>query len=370
MTDPGRKKPKRTGAMRIADGFDARPPSGGEWLSGTGADADIVISSRVRLARNVRGHRFLIQAEDEEKSDIEQELRGVLSRVEFPEEMVYLPLQKAPPLDAEVLVERHLISRELARADGPRGVCYSGGEGTSIMVCEEDHLRLQVLRSGFQLDAAWEAVDRLDDLVAKQAEYAFSPKYGYLTCCPTNVGTGMRASVMMHLPALVYTKHIEKVFGAGGKMGLAVRGLYGEGTQAEGDFFQISNQVCLGISESEVLEKLAKIVPTFVEYERKVREQLAKNDRAALEDKIWRAYATLRAARTITSTETLELLSAIRLGVNLALLPKSLTIETVNELFVSSQPAHLQKLATGILEPKERDIARATLLRKKLGDLQ
>lgn len=355
--------------MRIAEGFEAKDVAGGEWLSGTGADSDIVISSRVRLARNVKGHKFLVQAGDEEKAELETELRAALQRVEFGEEMIYLPLQTAPPLDADVLVERHLISRELARADGPRAVCYSSGENTSIMVCEEDHLRLQVLRSGFQLDAAWEAADRLDDLVAKQAEYAFSSRYGYLTCCPTNVGTGLRASVMMHLPTLVYTKHIEKVFGAGGKMGLAVRGLYGEGTQAEGDFFQISNQVCLGVSEGDVLEKLAKIVPTFVEYERKVRDQLAKSDRAALEDKVWRAYATLRAARTITSTETLEMLSAIRLGVNLELLPKALTIETVNELFVSSQPAHLQKLATGPLEAKQRDIARASLLRRKLGDL-
>jgi protein arginine kinase len=355
--------------MRIADGFEARDAAGGEWLSGSGADADIVISSRVRLARNVRGHRFLVQAGAEERSDLEQELRGVLSRVEFGEDMVYLPLASAPPLDAEVLVERHLISRELARADGPRAVCYSPGESTSIMVCEEDHLRLQVLRSGFQLDTAWDAADRLDDLVAKQADYAFSSRYGYLTCCPTNVGTGLRASVMLHLPALVYTKHIEKVFQAGGKMSLAVRGLYGEGTQAEGDFYQISNQVCLGVSESSALDVLSRIVPRFVKYERDLREQLLKSDRAALEDKVWRAYATLRAARTITSTETLEMLSAIRLGVNLGLLPKSLTIETVNELFVSSQPAHLQKLATGPLEPKERDIARASFLRRKLGDL-
>jgi protein arginine kinase len=355
--------------MRIADSFEPHGGPGGEWLSGRGADADIVISSRVRLARNVRGHRFLIQAGEDEKAEVEQELRAVLARVDFGEEMVYIPLQKAGAIDAEVLVERHLISRELARADGPRAVCCSPGESTSIMVCEEDHLRMQVLRSGFQLDGAWEAADRLDDLVAKHAEYAFSSRYGYLTCCPTNVGTGLRASVMMHLPALVYTKHIEKVFGAGGKMGLAVRGLYGEGTQAEGDFFQISNQVCLGVSETDVLEKLSRIVPSFVDYERKVRDQLARTDRAALEDKVWRAYATLRSARTITSTETLELLSAIRLGVNLGLLPKPLTIETVNELFVSSQPAHLQKLGGGPLEPKQRDIARASLLRKRLGDM-
>ena len=174
---------------------------------------------------------------------------------------------------------------------------------------------------------------------------------------------------MLHLPTLVYTKHIEKVFQAAGKMSLAVRGLYGEGTQAEGDFYQISNQVCLGRSEADVLDLLSKSVPQFVDYERKVREQLLKSDRAALEDKVWRAYATLRAARTITSSETLEMLSAIRLGVNLALLPRTLTMETVNDLFISSQPAHLQKLATGPLEPKERDIARSEFLRARLGEL-
>ncbi len=355
--------------MRIAEGFDPRGAHGGEWLAGKGPDSDIVISSRMRLARNVRGHRFLVQAEPDERSEIESELRATLSRVKFPEDMVYVPLQQAPALDAEVLVERHLISRELARSEGPRGVCYSKGETTAIMVCEEDHLRMQVLRSGFQLDAAWEAADRLDDLVSREAEYAFSPRWGYLTCCPTNVGTGLRASVMLHLPALVYTREIEKVFRAGAKASLAVRGLYGEGTQAEGDFYQVSNQISLGLAETDVIERLSKIVPPFVEYERKVREQLAKGDRAALEDKVWRAYATLRAARTITSTETLEMLSAIRLGVNLGLLPSTLTMETVNELFVTSQPAHLQRLATGPLEPKQRDIARAALVRKRLGEL-
>ncbi len=355
--------------MKVTNGFESNGKGGGEWLRASGPDSDIVISSRVRLARNLRGRRFLVQAADTEKAEIEEELREVLGRIPFQEEMVYIALNEATAIDAEVLVERHLISRELARIEGPRAVCYAPSENVSIMVCEEDHLRLQVLRSGFQLDEAWEAGDRVDDLLAKHVEYAFSSRYGYLTCCPTNVGTGLRASVMLHLPALVYTKHIEKVFQAGGKMNLAVRGLYGEGTQAEGDFYQISNQVCLGVSEGDILERLSRIVPQFIAYERNVREQLLKSDRAALEDKVWRAFATLRAARTITSTETLELLSAIRLGVNLRLLPTELTIETVNELFITSQPAHLQKLSTGPMEPKERDIARAGLVRKRLGEL-
>jgi protein arginine kinase len=355
--------------MQISDKFDGDGISGGEWLSTRGAHSDIVISSRVRLARNVRRHRFAVKAEPRERIELEHDLRYALGRVEFDEDMVYVDLAAASPIDAEMLVERHLVSRELARGDGPRAACYAPSESVCVMVCEEDHLRLQVLRSGFELDAAWEMADALDDRIARRVDYAFSSRYGYLTCCPTNVGTGLRASVMLHLPALVYSKHIEKVFQAGSKMNLAVRGLYGEGTQALGDFYQISNQVALGLSETDVLERLNRVVPQFIDYERRLRDALLKGDRARLEDRVWRAYGVLRAARTISSDETLELLSAIRLGVNLAILPGDLTIETVNELFITSQPAHLQKLSTGPMEPRERDVVRADLLRKKLGPL-
>ncbi len=355
--------------MRTAESFDGEGVSGGEWLSTRGAHADIVISSRVRLARNVRNHRFAVKCDGAERAEIEQHVRFALGRVEFDEEMVYLDLARAPALDGELLVERHLISRELAHGSGPRAACYAPSESVCIMVCEEDHLRLQVLRSGFELDAAWSLADDLDDRIARRVEYAFSSRFGYLTCCPTNVGTGLRASVMLHLPALVYSKHIEKVFQAGSKMNLAVRGLYGEGTQALGDFYQISNQVALGLSEQDVLERLNRVVPQFIDYERRLRDALEKSDRARLEDRIWRAYGVLRAARTISTEETLELLSAIRLGVNLGLLPSALTIETVNELFITSQPAHLQRLAQHVMEPRERDIARADLLRAKLGAL-
>jgi protein arginine kinase len=355
--------------MRIVDAFEGDGTSGGEWLSQRGAHSDIVISSRVRLARNVRRHRFAVKAESEERAEIEQELRYALGRVQFDEDMVYVDLGAASPLDAELLVERHLVSRELARGEGPRAACYAPSETVCVMVCEEDHLRLQVLRSGFELDDAWALADEIDDRIARRVDYAFSSRYGYLTCCPTNVGTGLRASVMLHLPALVYSKHIEKVFQAGSKMNLAVRGLYGEGTQALGDFYQISNQVALGLSEADVLERLNRVVPQFIDYERRLRDALLKGDRARLEDRVWRAYGVLRAARTITSDETLELLSAIRLGVNLGMLPGELTIETVNELFITSQPAHLQNLSQGTMEPRERDVARAELLRRRLGPL-
>ena len=356
--------------MKIVHGFEGNGSLGGEWLRGSGPDADIVISSRIRLARNLRGHRFGVQADSDERAGIEEEVRSGLGRTSFPEDMLYAPLSETPALDAEVLVERHLISKELARAEGPRGACYAPSENVSVMVCEEDHLRIQVLRSGLQLETAWEAIDGIDSRISKHLDYAFSSRYGYLTCCPTNVGTGMRASVMLHLPALVYTKHIEKVFQAGAKMSLAVRGLYGEGTQPSSDFFQISNQVCLGVAENDVVDRLQRVVPQFIQYERKVREALLESDRAALEDKCWRAYAALRAARTLTSEDTLEMLSAVRLGVNLKILPPRVTIETVNELFIISQPAHLQRLSTGVLEPKARDVARATLVRNRLGAIE
>jgi len=356
--------------MRITSEFVGSDGAGGEWLGGSGPESDIVISTRARLARNLRGHRFLMQADMAERTQIEEEIRAALAGVTFEEEMIYVDLLEASQMDAEVLVERHLISRELARTDGPRAVCYAPSENVAIMVCEEDHLRAQVLLSGLQLSQAWEMADGLDDAVAEQVDFAFSSNFGYLTCCPTNVGTGLRVSVMLHLPALVYTKHIQKVFKAGNDMKMAVRGLYGEGAQPLGDFYQISNQVALGVSEHEILDRLSEVVPQFIKYERQVRGLLLKNDRAALENKVWRALGILRAARTMTSEETLELLSAIRLGVNLELLPGDITIEKVNELLITSQPAHLQKLSTGPLEPKERDIARATLLREKLGELR
>lgn len=355
--------------MKIAERWSGDQPLGGEWLSSHGPDADIVISSRIRLARNLRGHRFGVQCDAAEKAAVEGEVRDALGVVDFGEEMTYIPLASAAPLDAELLVERHLISKELARADGPRGVCFSPSERISVMVQEEDHLRLQVLRSGFQLLEAWNAADDLDDRISRKLDVAFSARFGYLTCCPTNVGTGLRASVMLHLPALVYSKHIEKVFQAGAKMGLAVRGLYGEGTQPSSDFFQISNQTCLGKSETDLIDGLHRVVPQFILYERKVRDGLMKGDRAGLEDRCWRAYAALRAARTLATEEALELLSALRLGVGLGVLPPRVTMDLVNELFITCQPAHLQRMGTGAIEPRERDVARAKFMREKLGEI-
>ncbi len=233
------------------------------------------------------------------------------------------------------------------------------------MVNEEDHLRLQVMRSGFTLDEAWQEIDRVDDLLEQRVGYAFSEEFGYLTACPTNVGTGMRASVMLHLPALEYTKQIEKVFRALQKINLAVRGLYGEGSRASGHFYQISNQVTLGKSETGILGEIHGVIPQIINYERQARAAWLRDNRGGLQDKVSRAYGTLCSATMMTSEETMELLSYVRLGVNLKLIG-DITILTVNELFIHTQPAHLQKLMGAALDGEERNAARARYLRTRL----
>jgi protein arginine kinase len=268
-------------------------------------------------------------------------------------------------LDRQFLVERQLISRELAAAEGPRGVALGPQETVSLMVNEEDHLRLQVMRSGFTLEEAWHDIDKVDDLLEQRVNYAFSDEFGYLTACPTNVGTGMRSSVMLHLPALVLTKQIEKVFRALQKINLAVRGLYGEGSRASGDFYQISNQVTLGKSESAILGEIREVIPQIITYERQARKTLLSESRQALHDKISRAFGTLRSATMMTSEETMDLLSSVRLGINLGLL-EEISIPTVNELFIHTQPAHLQKLMGSSLDGEERNSARARYLRTRL----
>ncbi|MDC3379249.1 protein arginine kinase, partial [Planctomycetota bacterium] len=338
-----------------------------EWLSGTGPESDIVMSTRVRLARNVASFPFLTRIEDQRRSELEGYLRERLERAGLGK-VSYTNLNQTPNLDRQCLVERHLISREHAVGRGDRGVVL-GPQGTlSVMVNEEDHLRVQVLRSGFQLNDAWDHIQQVDDDLEGVLDYACSPEFGYLTACPTNVGTGLRVSVMLHLPALVMTKQIEKVFHAVNKINLAVRGFYGEGTQALGDFYQISNQITLGLSEEEILKTVADHVPLIIKFERNMREALITENRVGLEDRVWRAFGMLERARLITSEETMDYLSAVRMGVNLGLID-SLPISTVNELFILTQPAHLQKLRGCELDTPERDENRAEYVRDTLANL-
>jgi len=338
----------------------------GEWLRGEGPESDIVISSRVRLARNLQDFPFVPRADEEARGEICDLLRRHILRSEFAQEILYVDLTDTAEIDTRFLVERHLISRELASSEGPRAVAFGANEVVSIMTNEEDHLRIQSLRSGLSLSETWAEARRVDELLEEKLTHAFHPQFGYLTACPTNVGTGMRVSVMLHLPALVYTKQIEKVFNAVSKINLTVRGLYGEGTQASGDFYQISNQVTLGVSEETILETVSRVAPRIIRYERDIREHLMRESRTSLEDRVWRAFGVLTNARVITSEETMEQLSMLRLGVNTGLID-SVPIRTVNELFILTQPGHLQKVAGGHLDGPARDEARASYVRERLG---
>ncbi len=338
----------------------------GEWLRGTGPESDIVISSRIRLARNLAQFPFLSRADDAARAEIESLLRDPISSLPVDGELTYFSVNNLDALDRQFLVERQLISREHAEMHGSRGVGVGEEENVSLMINEEDHLRLQVLRSGFALDECWNEINRIDDALEEHVTFAFSEQLGYLTACPTNVGTGIRVSVMLHLPALALTKEIQKVFQAMQKMRLAVRGLYGEGSQAMGDFYQFSNQVTLGPSEQEIIDKLKEVVDGIIKYERRVRDELVIKNRQRLHDQVSRAYGILRSAQTITSEETMHLLSSVRMGINLGLVD-GLEIPTTNELFIQTQPAHLQKLRDEHLESAERNVARATYIRQRLG---
>ena len=345
--------------------LDSLTRTSGEWLRGSGPESDIVISTRIRLARNLAQFPFPNRADDSTRAEIESALRETFQRLQLGTKLNYLSVKGLPEIDRQLLVERQLISREHAEGHGARGVGVASEENVSLMVNEEDHLRIQVLHSGLALDDCWREIDRIDDAVERHVTYAFSEKLGYLTACPTNVGTGIRVSVMLHLPALVLTKEIQKVFQALQKISLAVRGLYGEGSQAMGDFYQISNQITLGKAEDQLLSNLKDVVPNIIAYERRVRNALVKENRQNLHDQVLRAYGILKNAQTISSEETMHLLSSVRMGINLGLI-EDLEMPTVNELFIHTQPAHLQKLRRERLESAERNVARAAYLRHRL----
>lgn len=345
--------------------LDSLVRTSGEWLRGTGPESDIVVSSRIRLARNLAQFPFPSRSDDATRGEIARLMRDRFGNLDESPPVYWFDVSAMNEVDRQFLVERQLISRELAEGSGARGVCINRDQNISLMVNEEDHLRMQVIHSGFSLDESWEQMNRIDDAIEAQVAFAFSERFGYLTACPTNVGTGIRVSVMLHLPALVLTKEIQKVFQALQKISLAVRGLYGEGSQAMGDFYQISNQVTLGKSEIQILANIKDVVPNIIAYERRVRNALVKENRRSLHDQISRAYGILRNAQTISSEETMHLLSSLRMGINLGLID-DIEIPTVNELFIHTQPAHLQKIRSETLQTAERNVARATYLRQRL----
>lgn len=340
--------------------------STGEWLRGVGPMSDVVISSRVRLARNLADHPFLTTASSSDRIQIYRLLADEIAESVAGEDAFLVDVDAADMVDRLLLVERNLISRQHAFAEGSRGVSVANDETRALMINEEDHLRIQTLRSGLQLDALWEEVNAIDDALSQNLAFAFDRQFGYLTACPTNVGTGIRVSVMLHLPALKLTKEIERVERAARDMRLAVRGFHGEGTEAHGDLYQVSNQITLGQSEADILRGFGEtIIPRIVEYEHAARETLIKHRPHELDDKIWRAYGILANARFISSRETQVMLSPIRMGIEMGRFDK-LDIATLNEIFLQTQPAHLQKLEGRPLEDEERGVARAAFLRRRL----
>ena len=337
----------------------------GRWLDGSGPSSDIVLSTRVRLARNLKEVPFTHRAREEQMAMVYSSVVSAVRKTPALISSTALQMRDLTPIDRQFLVERHLISHDLADNGRLRGLLLVPDESVSAMVNEEDHLRLQALASGFQLRSAWEAVNAIDDELGQDLDYAFSDDLGYLTACPTNAGTGMRASVLIHLPSLVLTKQIGRVLQGITQVGLAVRGFYGEGSQIMGNFFQISNQTTLGQSERETVESLERVTRQIIDYEQRARDELLKDARVQIEDKIWRAYGTLRHSRVISSQEVINLSSAVRFGVALQMNGLA-SVQTLNELLIRTQPAHIQ-LATGReMEQRERNVIRADYVRKLL----
>jgi protein arginine kinase len=356
--------------------FAERVPA---WLTPSGPDSDVVISCRVRLARNIQGYPFVAKLTPERAIELCERLRPDLCALTLDGEMVWINIAEASPVLRLLLRERHLVSRDLApssdeRAVLPgRAVAFSRGETLSVMVVEEDHLRLQSMASGFALDSAWERAQACDRQLEERVPYATDKNYGYLTCCPTNVGTGLRASVMLHMPALALAKsEMEKVFTAATRTGLAVRGLYGEGSRAIGDFYQISNQVTLGRTEGDLIQELHELVPAIVRFERNVREELLKDQRAALVNRVSHSFGMLRTARAMPTDGALAHLSNLRLGAVLGLLP-AVPLDVLARVRVQIQKGHLQvlnqrQIAPKLIDTTERDRMRAAFLRQVLAE--
>lgn len=347
------------------------PDGGLAWLDASGEHADLVLSTRIRLARNIEGYAFAGRSREGERLRVLAQVRDAAQRVPSLQRGVLLRVDDMPIQDRQVLHERHLVSRELAGLD-PRHAVRGGAalfvaERVGMMVNEEDHLRLQAVRSGLAIQSALDAVMRFDAELGARVPYAYSSEFGFLTACPTNTGTGMRASVLIHLPGLVLTKEIGKVLTGLQSMGLTYRGLYGEGSEVVGNYFQISNQTTLGQSEDELADHLNKVVRTVIQREHEARRVLVRDAGYIIEDKLWRAYGTLRFARSLTFDEAMNYLSGVRLAVGLKLI-SGLSVYTLNKLLIFCQSAHLAYVEGRALTESEAGVARARYVREVLAD--
>ena len=346
------------------------PDGGMSWLDASGPESHIVLSTRIRLARNLQGRPFTVRASKSDLMSVLDDVTAAARGTPVLRDAVLYRIDELESFDRVLLHERHLISKELGGlgnpATGPRigaGLLTTGASG--VMINEEDHLRLQTLESGFALGSAFPAIERLDTDLGARLPVAFHPEFGYLTACPTNAGTGLRASVLIHLPGLVLTKEIGRVLQGLGQVGLTFRGLYGEGSEVVGNFFQVSNQTTLGKTEEDLVDHLDKIVRQVIQYELRARQVLLRDARGVTEDKIWRAYGLLRYARSLSFEELMNLLSGVRLGLSLKLLP-GLRVYTLNKMMIFTQPAHLEQAAGRDLPQAESDAHRAAYVRRIL----
>jgi len=339
------------------------PPS--EITRRKGPHDRIVMSSRVRLARNIKEAAFPGWAKKPERVRVLELIRPAVETLLEMKDSFSESMDTLSTLDKQILVERHLISREHAAKSAGSGLVLNREETLCFMINEEDHLRMQALRPGLQIRHAWQAIDQADSMLEKRLDYAFNPDWGYLTACPTNIGTGIRVSAMLHLPGLVLAEQINPIIQSVNKLGLAVRGLYGEGTEALGNVFQVSNQMTLGEAESAIVERLEKVLAQIIEHEENARATLIEKKPKVVYNHIGRAYGILANAHSISSKETMNLLSLMKMGVDIGLFP-GIDRSLVDELFILTQPAHLQKQHSEKLSAEERDLLRADMVRERL----
>ncbi len=337
------------------------------WMEGEGEHSDIVMSTRIRLARNLNGFRFPLAFTEDEAHKIDQSVSSTLldADEELQKNFTSVHIKDVSELGRQVLVEKHLISPKLANSPNTGSVLLSEDESVSVMVNEEDHIRIQCLFPGLQIQQAYERADTIDRLLEKELPYAFDEQFGYLTSCPTNTGTGLRASVMMHLPALTKTKQMNRIVTIISRLGMVVRGIYGEGSEALGNVYQVSNQTTLGKTEEDILADLQSIAEQIIQKEREARDALLQHSPNTLEDRLYRSLGTLSYARLMTTEEAARCLSDVRLGIDIGLI-KDIDMSILNECMIFMQPGFLQKYAGTTLNATERDMFRAKLLRERL----
>ena len=338
-----------------------------DWLVADGPDPGMVISSRVRLARNLAGKPYAHHADADTLAEIVETVLEESPAAGFEHEN-YFGNDTLTGNQKAVLIERHIISPVLASKSGNRGVVIREDESGSIMINEEDHLRIQCMAAGFDLMGALDVMDEVADRLSEVLKFSRSDDYGWLTACPTNMGSGLRASVLIHLPALILTKEIQRVVRSAGQLGMAVRGFRGEGSDVVGNLFQISNQTSMGKTRLEIVTTLIDVVGKIIEYEKKAADVLCKEAKHQIGDKIWRSAAILKSARVLSTQEFMNLSSAVRLGVHLGILAEP-GIRALNELLVITQPGHMQLRAGAELSPRERDVRRAEIVRQRCVDL-